>query len=337
MEVEIKQIDRKYEPYRMKSSSRERLLITSILTGGIEEPLSGVIPERGAPILLDGFKRLRCAERLKIATVPFASLGSDEGNAILNLLRASNSKSLSLLEQTRWVDELKRVHGLSIAEIAKRLERSKSWVCVRLNVMGEMTETISREIFSDRFPGYCFLYTLREFRRLNGVPKSEIDTFVKAVSGKGLSVRNIDGLARLYFRGGDKIRDQIRNGDLDWCLKRIRGDGLREDFSEFEKRVLRDSELVQGSMGRLTMKLKSPDLETKSFFAEAHLMAAGILSRVEKFLEVLRRFHDRHGQESGSGVTLSAGNGDPGDLSPTLSQPQLCAQNIKALPRKEAM
>lgn len=337
MEVETKEIDRKYEPYRMKSSNRERLLITSILTGGIEEPLFGVIPERGAPILLDGFKRLRCAERLKIATVPFASLGSNEGDAILGLLKASNSKGLTLLEQARWVDELKCAHGLSISEIAKRLERSKSWVCVRLNVLGEMTETISREIFSDRFPSYCFLYTLREFRRLNGVSKSELDTFVKAVSGKGLSVRDIDGLARLYFRGGDKVRDQICSGDLDWCLKRIRGEGLREEFSEFEKRVLRDLEFVQGSMGRLTMKLRSPDLETKSFFAEAHLMVAGILSRVEKFLEVLRRFHDRHGQESRGGVTGAASNGDPGDLNPALSQPQFCAQNFKESPGKAAI
>lgn len=124
IEVEVKSIDRKYERYRMRSAGRERMLLTSILTGGIEEPLAGVFTPAAVPVLLDGFKRLRCAEKLNLNAVPFISLGEDEAVGILQVLRISNHGSLSLLEQAKWVDELRTVYGLSVVEIASRLDRS---------------------------------------------------------------------------------------------------------------------------------------------------------------------------------------------------------------------
>jgi hypothetical protein len=192
-----------------------------------------------------------------------------------------------------------------------------------------MTETITREIFSDRFPSYCFLYTLREFRRLNGVTKGEMDTFVEVVSGKGLSVRDIDGLARLYFRGGEMVREQIRTGDIHWALKQIRVGHGYEGFSEFEKRTLRDLEILGSSMGRLTVKLGSRELLARPFFGEASLLVSGILSRSERFLAVLRRFHDRCGQESGGGVTTPAGDGDSRDISQVSHEPQFRQEGFK--------
>ena len=59
-------------------------------------------------ILLNGFKRYRCASKLRIRMVPYASLGEDEVAGILNLLRISNDRSLRILEQARFIDELKR-------------------------------------------------------------------------------------------------------------------------------------------------------------------------------------------------------------------------------------
>ena len=297
-EVEIKEIDRKYERYRMRSSGREKLLLSSILASGIEEPLSGVLPPKGAPILLDGFKRLRCAEKLKLNHVPFLSLGEDEALAIFSLLKTSNAKGLTLLEQAKWVDELKRVHGLSVAEIARRLQRSQSWVCVRFNVLSEMSELVAEEIFSGRFPAYSLLYTLRHFRRLNGIPKSEIDDFVGAVSGKNCSVRDVEILANAFFRGGEEIRGQILKGDLSWCLgelkarERIQANHERA-LTETEVRVLRDLEIVQGCMGRLTLKLALIKEGEPSFIAQTELLAQGVLRRTEKFSEIVRGFCDR--------------------------------------------
>lgn len=297
-EVETSQIDRKYESYRMRSAGREKQLLSSIMEKGVEEPLCGVRTTSAVPLLLlDGFKRLRCVEKLKISQVPFLFLGEDETTAILNLLRLSNAKSLTILEQAKLVDELKRIHGLSITQIAKRVDRSAGWVCTRINVLGEMSETVSKEILSGCFPAYSFFYTLRHFRRLNAVSKSEMDDFVKAVSGHGCSTRDIEILAKGYFCGGEKMRNQIRQGDLGWCLGQLKtasgGQVGQTKLTDLEARVLRDLELLQSCMGRVTLKLHNGDLKGADFFAQADLLTDGLLSRSQKFFESIRSFNDR--------------------------------------------
>jgi len=204
-QVEVSSLDVRYESCRMKSNSAEKVLLGSILEHGIREPLQGVDTNAGR-ILLDGFKRYRCAKRLGIGIVPYCSLGSDEALGIIELLRISNARSLSILEQARLIDELKTVHGMSNWEIAGSLEKSKSWVSVRSGIIGEMSECVRNKIFSGTFPVYSYMYTLRQFIRINCARKEEIDEFVKLVSGKHLSIREIELLAHGYFKGSEEFR-----------------------------------------------------------------------------------------------------------------------------------
>jgi len=83
---------------------------------------------------LNGFKRWRCARKLGIGAVPYVSLGGDEAAGIIALLRISNARALNFLEQAAFLDELKSAHGLSLAQIAAELSRSKAWVSVRLGL-----------------------------------------------------------------------------------------------------------------------------------------------------------------------------------------------------------
>ena len=81
-EVEISAFDLRYESYRMKNPALEARLLTSIHERGVEEPLEGVdAGER--KILLNGFKRLRCARKLGIGYVPYVSLGDDEATGVI--------------------------------------------------------------------------------------------------------------------------------------------------------------------------------------------------------------------------------------------------------------
>jgi hypothetical protein len=53
----------RYVDCRLKSHLAEKTLLASILESGIRDPLQGVDVD-GQRILLDGFKRYRCAEKL---------------------------------------------------------------------------------------------------------------------------------------------------------------------------------------------------------------------------------------------------------------------------------
>ena len=294
-EVEISQIDTGFERIRIRDKAAEKALLDSILSCGIREPLKCAILPQGRLILLDGFKRLRCAAKLGINTVSVISLGSDEPTAILHLLRMSNTKSLSTIEQAALVDELHQVHQLSATQIALHLERSPAWVSLRLGLIGEMSETVKEAVFSGRFPVRSYMYTLRSFTRVKEMKKSDVDTFVKSVSGKALSIRAIEILAHGFFKGGPAIREQIAHGNIGWTLNQLKQQPASEppSVNEMESRTLRDLELAQVCIIRIPRQLKCVKLESAGFFSEADLLAEDILSRIDFFTKTVRWFYDR--------------------------------------------
>ena len=298
-EIELCSLDLRYESYRMKSRGTEKALLASILEQGIRDPLQGVTTEE-AHILLDGFKRYRCAKHLGIPVVPYYSLGSDHASAIITLLRVSNAKSLSILEQARLIEELKSIHQMSGGEIARALERSPAWVSVRSGIIGELTEAVRDKIFAGQFPLYSYMYTLRQFIRLNGVTQQQIEEFVQAVSGKQISTRDIERLAHGYFKGSEEFRHQLRSGNLCWGLSRMKETAAELSCcTEAEKRMLTDLQIVGKYMQRVTLGCKDPRLKTNSFYSQANFLAAAIVKKLQGFSQAMREFHDRSGQTEG--------------------------------------
>jgi len=295
-EVELSSLDVRYESLRMKNRAQEGRLLSSIAERGIEEALEGVDSD-GVSVLLNGFKRYRCARKLGIATVPYTLLGEDEAAGIVALLRISNTRSLNILEQAGFIDELRIAQNLSVAEIAELLSRSKGWVSMRVGLIGGMTGTIRRKLFSGAFPVYPYMYTLRQFMRMNRVKNSEIEKFVVALSGKNLSVRDIEGLAHGYFRGPASFREQIEGGNIAVALERIRQvPDDPEGCNSFERGLLNDLEITGKYMQRVMGKSEDRRLKTRTFHAQANLLSAGILSRSPAFFQSLRQLHDRSGQ-----------------------------------------
>ena len=295
-EVERDSLDLRYEGYRLKAPVVEARLLGSIAQRGIEAPLEGV-EVQGRGVLLNGFKRYRCARKLRLATVPYTSLGQDEAAAILGLLRGSKERALSILEQAAFIDELRNTQRWSVAEIAAELSRSKAWVSLRLGLIGQMSAAVRRPLFAGTFPVYSYIYTLRPFMRLNSQDTQSIEEFVAAVSGQGLSVREIEQLAHGFFRGPESFRAEIRQGNLALPLQRLRQAPQNPDgCSECERVLLGDLDLLQKYMQRVMGKSQDPRLQSRAFHAQCHLLTAGILSRARAFFHTLRQLHDRNGQ-----------------------------------------
>jgi hypothetical protein len=240
---------------------------------------------------------------LGLGVVPVESLGDDETAAILQLIRLSNAQSLNFLEQGAMIDELKEKYNLSTGEIALQLERSPAWVSIRSGVIDEMSPAIKEAIFSGSFPVRSYLYTLRPFTRVNGFKKNELDVFVKSVSGKRLSTRDIETLAYGYFRGGRKFKEQIAGGNIDWTLRQMRQNKIcpsegENTFSESEREVLNNLELVQKYMERVIAGIRESGLNSPSFKATAHLVVEGILDRMDIFKKTIQEFYDQRKYES---------------------------------------
>lgn len=297
-DVELSSFDLRYEGHRMRNPAQEAKLLVSIQERGIEKPLEGV--EAGEKrVLLDGFKRHRCARNLSIGQVPFVSLGEGEAEGIVAMIRASNDKGLSILEQARFVDELRRIHGMEVAEIADTLFRSRSLVVMRLGLIDELSRTVREKVFEGAFPVYSYMYTLRPLLRTRGIGQEEVDAFVSTVSGKKLSVREIGQFAHGYFEGPDWFRKELESGNLALALERMRGvSGHSDGCNNFEHALLKDLEILSKYMLRAMGKSGDKRLEvsTPAFRAQANLLLSGILSRFGAVRKALEALHDRSGE-----------------------------------------
>ena len=113
-------LDLRYEGFRLKAAGAGGAAF------GLDCPARhrGAAGRGGSPrqrsVLLNGFKRYRCARKLRLATVPYSSLGPDEAAGILSLLRTSNNRALSILEQAAFIAELKNARQMSVARDRRR-------------------------------------------------------------------------------------------------------------------------------------------------------------------------------------------------------------------------
>ena len=269
-QVEITSLDLRYQGCRMRCPGAEKALLLSILEKGIRDPLQG-IDDEPSRILLDGFKRYRCAKKLGLGIVPYRSLGSDEVSGIIELIRMSNATSLGILEQAKLIDELKSVHHMSVSEIARLVDKSKGWVGMRVGIIAQMSPLVMGKIFDGKFPVYAYMYTLRPFIRMNGVNQKEIDKFVGSV--------------------------QIKSGDIFWALSRLKQTSSNAgDCTELERQMLRELEITQKYMQRVTCKSQDKRFTTSGFFAQANLLSGGILRQLDPFAQAIRQFYDRSRQ-----------------------------------------
>ena len=296
-DIEVSHLDLRYEGYRLRQPRLEEGLLSSIAQEGVREPLEGLYDGPKA-ILLDGFKRHRCARKLHLHVLPFACLGADEPSAILQLLRTSGRRhGLSQLEEARFVGDLHSVRGMSVAEIARELLRSKAWVSVRLGLLKELSPLVSEALFAGTFPVHSYLYSVRPFKRLTDVTSADLDRFVQALGGKKLSAREIEGQAHGFFRGPQSFRQEILAGNLRLALQHLdQAPADPDGCSEFERILLHDLELTQKSLLRIIAKAQDPRIQSRPFLAQCNLLTAALLSRGAVFLQSLRLLHDRSGQ-----------------------------------------
>jgi len=293
--VERTTLELRYEGHRLRDDADEARLLASIAERGIEEPLQGVDTDEGR-FLLDGFKRYRCCGKLGIDCVPYVSLGEQEAAAIVHLMRLGKDKTLTILEQARFVVDLLTLHNMTLLEVAQTLRRSKAWVSMRRGLWEEMSPAIGEILFAGAFPVYCWMYTLRPFRRMNAISADQIKRFVQSLAGQQLSVRDIELLAQAYFRGPASLREAIEAGKYGWSLEQMKNvPEDREGCSQPERLLLKEMQILRKYLRRVTSRGTDDRLKGRAFYAQANLLAGGLLSLLPSFQERMKEFHDRSG------------------------------------------
>ena len=104
-------------------------------------------------------------------------------------------------------------------------------------------------------------------------------------------------MAHGFFRGPESFREEIRKGHLSLPLQQLKD--LPDDpdgCSEFERLFLADLEQAQKILLRVMTKREDPRLSSRPYRAQAHLLCAGLLSRLPAFTKTLQALYDHSGQ-----------------------------------------
>lgn len=259
-------------------------------------------------ILLDGFKRYRCACRLKIGIIPVLICEGQEKDGIVALLRHSHSRGLSDLEHGALLDRLHTYHGMSVVQIASHLGCSTGWVGVRLGMVAQMSELVRRKVLSGHFPARCYLYGVRPFTRVNDAKSALVDRFVNAVGGRGLSTRDIFILTRAYFTGGRCIRQRIDEGKVIEVLQ-----ALKDDPAAIGAAVVDTIATTLAELERLIAKAMDTRLDDESAVLRTHLACGGLLRRIGPFTRSVKELYGRTTEALGGDGAVGRGQKQKAD------------------------
>ena len=144
--LEFHQLDRRLEHLRVRHPARHRRLIASLAETGQQTPII-VIQQDGRYLVIDGHKRIAALQSLGRDTVNAVVWEMSEAEAlVLARSLAMNSEPETALEQGWLLAEMEEKLGYSIEELARRFDRSPTWVARRLALVDTLPESVQQQV-----------------------------------------------------------------------------------------------------------------------------------------------------------------------------------------------
>ena len=148
MQVEFHQLDRHWEHLRVRHPARQRRLLASLAESGQQTPIVVVAAEGQADryVVIDGYKRIAALEQLGRDTVDVVVWPMGEAAAVVLDRSLRLSEQETALEVGWLLAELEQRFGYGLDELARRFDRSVSWVSRRLALVEVLPEAIQQQV-----------------------------------------------------------------------------------------------------------------------------------------------------------------------------------------------
>ncbi len=205
MQLERHQLELRYEALRRRDQRRERQLFASLAEHGQQQP---IVVVRSEPrwVVIDGYKRIRGLHRLAQDTVWALEWELDEPAALMleQLMRTGDGQDP--LQQGWLLQELSEQFRLSVSELGKRFDKSRSWVSRRLGLIKSLPVDIQDAVRMGRIVPHAAMKYLIPLARANS---SAAATLATAIAPLRLSTRQVGLLYAGWSQGTDKSRELI--------------------------------------------------------------------------------------------------------------------------------
>lgn len=204
MEVELHQLELRYERLRKRAPAAERALLGSLAEHGQQLPIV-VVGEAARFIVIDGYKRVRALQRLSRDTVRATDWQVPEIDALL-LERRLRLRGEDALDQAWLLAELQERFGLSLEELGQRFERSKSWVSRRLGLIQTLPAVIHAQVRAGELAAHAAMKYLLPLARANAPAAVQLATTIAPLK---LSSRQVGALYDGWQAGTQRTRELI--------------------------------------------------------------------------------------------------------------------------------
>jgi ParB/RepB/Spo0J family partition protein len=293
MDLEFHQIEQRYEGLRRTSAARERRLCGSLAEFGQQTPVVVVAGDDGGRhVLVDGYKRVRALMRLRRDTVRAVCWDISEVEALLMERLMRTAQGDSPLEQGWLLRELRDRFHLDLHELARRFDRSPSWVSRRLGLVGELPAAVQEEVRTGAIPAHAAMKHLVPLARAK---REDCERLCAALAPLRPSTRQVAQVCAAFTVGDDKARALLL-GDPGLFLRAQ--EAARRPPAPAEQspaaQLLGDFSALGGVARRAHRRLRdglvkqlaaAERQEVGQCFRQAKADVAGLVSRCEKELD----------------------------------------------------
>lgn len=159
-----------------------------------------------ADVVVDGHKRVRCLRQLHRDTVAAVRWEMSEADALIFRQLLQTEATASALEQGWLLRALHEDHGLALDGLARRFDRSVSWVSRRVSLVRTLPEAVQRHVHDGRLVAHAAMKYFVPLARAN---VADCVRLVEAIVPHRLSTRQIGRLYHAYVTGIDATRELV--------------------------------------------------------------------------------------------------------------------------------
>lgn len=296
MNVELHQLDLRYEKLRTHKPAAERRLVGSLAEIGQQVPVvvvHGEGPDRF--VLVDGYKRVRALRRLGQDLVGATCWDLSEAEALVLDRLMRTGEGATALEQGGLLHERTVRFALSLEDLGRRFARSASWVSRRLALVGELPAAIQARVQRGELPAHAAMKYLVPLARANA---DACERLVAGIAGKGLTNREVGQLYAAWREGRPAVRERVLTAPLLFLKARHAVAAVPDDEG---RAVMDDLDLLTAVARRARRRLRHgvfrcllpPERQ------EVHRLGAAAREEMARLAECLREEEETDAGASG--------------------------------------
>lgn len=192
----------------MREPHRQRQLMGSLAEGGQQIPIIVVSAgqDSGRYVVIDGYKRIAALEQLRRDTVEATVWAMGEGEALLLDRSMRFGRQECALEQGWLLSEMEQGFGYSLEELARRFDRSVSWVSRRLALVELLPEAIQQQVREGKIAAQAAMKYLVPIAR---VSTEDCQRMAAAFAVHHCDTRQAAQLYAAWREGSHVVRERI--------------------------------------------------------------------------------------------------------------------------------